>query len=111
MIKLNGIELELDIFDADTADRYEKAVDLLPCEPAGTKMSDAIRSESKSAREFIETIFGEGVGVKVLPKDNLTTAYEVVETVIDEFIAQAEKASTMRQKLQKYSPNRAQRRG
>lgn len=112
MIILNGVELELDIFDADTAERYEQAVDMLSKTPKTEriKMSEAIRSESKHAREFINLLFGEGVGEKVIPKDNLDIAFIVVEQIVAEFVKQSEKVQEYKSRINQYSANRAMRR-
>lgn len=57
------MELDFDIFDADTADLYEEAVKATRAEAtkkAGESLGDAIRRQCNAVFTFFDTLFGEG---------------------------------------------------
>lgn len=111
MIKINGIELELDIFDAETAEIYEDALDEVKNQATvkdGAKMSDMIRTQCNAVFNFFDEVFGEGTSKEVFgEKTNLMECLRAFEIVIEYVSNQTEEAKKM---TDKYSPNRAQRR-
>ena len=67
--KINGIELELDLEDADTAANYENAFEIMAEEEkqiAKTgKNSDTIKSYCEMFRHMYDNIFGKGTSEKI----------------------------------------------
>lgn len=121
LLNLNGVELEFDIFDADTAENYEVALKTL--EEAGKeaqlagetgKLSENIRMQCEGVFDFIDDIFGDGTSKEVFgEKTNLREALNIANKVINSVEEQRkefeeEQASSVFAVAQK--PNRAQRR-
>lgn len=85
-MNINGIEFQLDIYDADTADRYEQAIELLRAVPPpekDTRLSDSIRTQCHAVFSFFEILFGKGSAEKVFGSStNLSKCIEATEQVI-----------------------------
>lgn len=111
MLKINNVELELDIFDAETAELYENELDRIENEgkaPAGAKMSETIRVQCNAVFDFFDNMFGEGTAVDVFgERSNLMECLRAFELVVEHVGQQTEEAKKI---TDKYSPNRAQRR-
>lgn len=114
-MKINGVELEdIDIFDADTAEKYEIAVKKVQEEAVQSKslevtsLSGAIRKQCNAVFNCFNTMFGDGTDRKVFgSKVNLMICLKAFEELIvhvDEQQQEVEKLAN------KYSPNRAQKR-
>lgn len=112
-MKINGVELEdLEIYDADVAEKYENALDevdkKVKVAEKEVKASASIRKQCQAVFEFFNTMFGPGTDEKIFGnKTNLIVcldAFEELKTRIDEKNGELEK------KYSKYSPNRAERR-
>jgi hypothetical protein len=59
----HDLELEYDIFDADTAEAYEQAARQVgqdAAKVAGEGLADNIRRQCKAVFTFFDTLFGEG---------------------------------------------------
>lgn len=67
--EINGLSLELDLGDADVAERYEKAFDEIENDkdliPEDIKHSEKIRAYCKVFRNLYDRIFGEGTSDKI----------------------------------------------
>lgn len=115
--EINGLSLELDLEDADCADRYENAFEKMSEEekqiPNDGKLSTRIRAYCKLFRDLYDRIFGVGTSEKIFKgiSDNTDSYDEIYYNFLDfvaaQQIAAAEKRS---EKLSKYRPNRQQRR-
>lgn len=114
-MKINNVELEdLDILDADTAEKYEIAVKKVQKEAEeskvleNTSLSAMIRKQCNAIFDCFNTIFGEGTDKKVFgQKVNLMTCLKAFEELIE--IANEQKKE-LEKLTNKYSPNRIQRR-
>ena len=114
--EINGKTYELDLEDADTADRYESAFDLMEKEekqmPKDGKMSDRIRAYCKIFENLYDRIFGEGSGKAILgEKANTRICNEVYDDFLRFVSTQKQESLDFQNSMvSKYSPNRAQRR-
>lgn len=109
---INGVELEdLDIYDLEVAERYEKAlakVRELSTKDNSKSLSEGIKFQCNIIFDFFNTVFGEGTDKDIFgDKVNLMTcmkAFEEIVLKVNEQKKEIEKLSN------KYSPNRATRR-
>ncbi|MDU1313939.1 MAG: DUF6673 family protein [Clostridium septicum] len=111
-MKINGVELEdLDIYDLEVAERYEKALeDLTGIEEkvANKKNSESIRIMCNAVFNIFNTMFGEGTDKKVFGKKvNLLTCMSAIDELVEKT---NEKKKEINKFTSKYSPNRAQKR-
>lgn len=112
--EINDLQLELDITDADTAERYEKAVDKLkkniPKSGAvGLKTSAYIRAYCKAHRNLYNTLFGDNAGDKIFANSSDSIIkYNAVYGKFLAFVAkQSNSASHEIEELhKKYSPKK-----
>lgn len=114
--EINGKTYELDLEDAETAERYEYAFDMMGKEeiqlPKDGKPSDRIRAYCKLFEDLYDRLFGEGSGKAILgEKANTRICNEVYDDFLN-FVATQKQESLAFQNsmVNKYSPNRAQRR-
>ena len=68
--RINNQELEFDITEAESSERYEAALESLKTDipkvkPAGISTSTFIRAYCKSHRKLYDHIFGEGTAEKI----------------------------------------------
>lgn len=109
---INGVELEnLDIYDLDVAERYEKAmarISDIQGEVETLDGTEGIRKICTGIFEVFNTMFGEGADKKIFGnRVNLLTCLKALE----EFQLQIKDQKKEIEKLaNKYSPNRAARR-
>lgn len=111
-MQINGVNLEIKLFDSDFVTKYERAFEHLGSREveAGqfTSLADAIQFMIGAYRETIDTIYGEGV------YDSLglsKTDYLENRKFMDDYIAESKRESkVLREHARQYSPNRAQRR-
>jgi hypothetical protein len=114
-MKINNVELEdVDIFDVDTAEKYEEAVKKVQEEAAASKLiedislSAMIRKQCNAVFNCFNTIFGEGTDKTVFgDKVNLMICLKAFEELI---VNVNEQKKELEKLTSKYSPNRAQRR-
>lgn len=111
-MKINGVELEdLDIYDADVAEKYEKQLDKiekLTTKVEGMGLSEGIRYQCNLIFDIFNELFGEGTDKKVFgEKVNLKTCLNAFAELIEQTNEQKKKIGKL---SNKYSPNRAQRR-
>lgn len=111
-MKINGVELaDIDVFDADTAEKYEKVLDNVVKESKnfeGLKTSAVIRKQCGLVFDVFNSLFGEGTDKKVFgDRVNLKTCLKAFEELVEQVNEQKKEVEEM---TAKYSPNRAQRR-
>lgn len=111
-MKINNVELEdLEVFDADVAERYEDALDKIVKQNKGLeglKTSVVIRKQCGFIFELFNTMFGEGTDVKVFGgKTNLIVCMKAFEDLVEYCNLQKQEVEKF---SSKYSANRAQRR-
>ena len=111
---INNVELEdLDLLDADCADRYEEAIEKIKVlankeNYSGLPLGDAIREQCKVVFDFVNTLWGEGTDKKLFGnKTNIRVCTEVLDNIIKEINNQKEEIESFKRK---YSANRAERR-
>lgn len=108
MLKINNVELDFDLMDADTAEKYENALKKLQTAKDkinGTEtLGESIRTQCNMVFDFFNEIFGIGTDKKLFGnKTNLRVCLEAVETMIE----YANKdMQFIQNKVNKYSPNR-----
>lgn len=111
MVKINGVELELDIFDMNVAEKYEKAIAKVQEEAAkskGLKLSSSIRKQCTAVFECFDAIFGEGTHQKIFgERVNLIDCLKAFESLIQGANDQVKEVESINNK---YSSNRAKRR-
>lgn len=95
MLEINGVKLEFDMLDADTAERYEqalaameKAVEMLGAEE-NMGLAENIRSQCWAIFDFFNVVFGEGTDKALFgDKANLGLCMDAYDQVIDAANAQ-----------------------
>ena len=112
MLKINGVELEFDLLDADTAEKYDecmKDMQGIKDKVANMSVGESIRYQCTAVFNVFNDIFGEGTDKKIFgDKVHLGKCLDAFEILVTEANRQAEDTS---KKYSKYSPNRATRRG
>jgi len=111
-LKINNVELEdIDILDADVAERYENALETvngIAEKVKGMKSSESIRIQCAAIFGVFNTIFGAGTDKKVFGEIvNLLICIKAFEELILIVNAKEEEVQKL---FNKYSPNRANRR-
>ncbi len=119
MLKICGVDLELDLFDADVIEKFEVAVkkvldgvhELKAAEENGDSLSSAddMRKACGYVKNFFDEMFGQGTAKRMFgEKNNLLVC-------MDAFGAVCSEANKMKGQVaaltNKYDMNRAQRRG
>ena len=109
---INNVEIEdIDLLDAEVAEKYEKAIDILKNKSGltneGLGLADTIRKECNLIFNFFNEIFGEGTDKKIFGNK---TNYGVCTEALKEVIAQTnEQIKELDKITAKYSVNRAKR--
>ncbi|MBU3109341.1 DUF6673 family protein [Clostridium gasigenes] len=109
---VNKVELEnLDIFDADVAEKYEKVLDKVLNDTKqieGLSTAKAIRRQCELVFEVFNTLFGEGTDKKVFgDKVNIIICLKAFEELVEQVNS---KKGELDKLTSKYAPNRVQRR-
>ncbi|MBZ9608633.1 AP endonuclease [Clostridium estertheticum] len=109
---INNVELEeLDIFDLETAEKYEKALIKVTeeaKETEGISMSASIRKQCNAVFNCFNTMFGEGTDKKIFGnKTNILLCLKSFEELIEHTNEQKKELEKL---TNKYSPNRLNRR-
>lgn len=114
MLKICGQELELDLFDADVMEIYEKSLDKVVERSKEAKKhtelsnAEGIRETCGIVKDFFDEIFGEGTSEKLFKgKDNLLVCMDAFGIVSSEAGKMKGQATAL---TNKYNMNRAQRR-
>jgi hypothetical protein len=114
--EINGHAFELDLEDAETAERYEAAFDKMEKEEKAMakdgRLSEKIRAYCKLFENLYDNLFGVGSGKLILgDKPSTRTCNEVYDNFLSFVAAQKEQTLAYQNSMvSKYSPNRAQRR-
>ena len=109
---INGVELEdLDIYDLEVAEKFDKAlkdIDIVKEEVKGMGNVDGIRTLCTAIFEVFNTMFGEGTDKKVFGnRVNLLICLKTLEEFV---LKMKEQDKEMDKLMNKYSPNRVARR-
>lgn len=114
MLKICGQELELDLFDADTMEIYEKSlnkvVERSKESAKHTELSNAesIRKTCGIVKDFFDEVFGDGTAEKLFKgKNNLAICMDAFGIVSSEAGKMKGQVNAI---TNKYNMNRAQRR-
>lgn len=105
-MNINGIEVELNMMDADTFDRYMDAaykVDAAMNETITEEeakdyknVSNIIRRKCQAVKDFCDTLFGSGKGVQMCGEGNdFKKCYGVYTSIVDDVKSQGKEASVM----------------
>lgn len=110
-MRINNIELtDIDIYDADTAERYENALNEVVRRSEniqGQTTAAVIREQCETVFNFFNELFGEGTDKQIFgDKVNLMTCIKAFESVVSQIDMQKEEAEKI---ISKYSPNRVLR--
>ena len=106
---INGCEFEVDMEDADTAERYVSALKILENSQNINSLSEKIRAYCKAFREFYDTFLGEGTSEKLFTgiNDNSRKYDEVFESLLDVISRQrSESEGRMSEISRRYAPKR-----
>lgn len=114
-MKINNIELpDLDIFEADIAEKYEKEIEKVKEESKnfeGMKDSEVIRKSCNLVFDCFNNLFGPGTDKKVFGnKTNLLVCVNAFDELIDNVNEQKKKADAIANRFNQKYQNRAQRR-
>lgn len=106
-----GMDLDFDIYDADTAERYEAAVEAVSAASAvveGETLSTSIRRQCSVVFDFFDGLFGDGFHKELFgARTNLMECLDVFA----EFMAAVDaQRQALTARVNKYTPNRAARR-
>ncbi len=114
MLKICNQELELDLFDADTMEKYESAMNKVLKtskdlkEGSGMSNADGIREMCGIVKEFFDELFGTGTAEKLFKgKNNLAICMDAFGIVSAEAGKMKGQVNSI---VNKYDMNRAQRR-
>lgn len=114
MLKICGQELELDLFDADTMEVYEKSMDEVVKRAKESKKhtelssADGIREMCGIVKNFFDEVFGDGTAEKLFKgKNNLAICMDAFGIVSSEAGKMKGQVNAI---TNKYNMNRAQRR-
>ena len=110
---INNIEmLDLDVYDLEVAENYEKALELLQGIEEKTKnkgIAEGIKIQCNIIFDFFNIMYGEGADRKIFgDKVNLVTCLDALGEFMEQFNTQG--TNTFNSINNKYSPNRAKRR-
>ena len=95
-LEYNGVTLECDVFDAETADIFQEQTNkILETSKAAAGMSElgkAIRLQCKAIFEFIDALFGEGTHRALFGESvNLRTCTDVYAMINDAILEDKDK--------------------
>jgi len=111
-MKINNVELEdIDIYDLEVAEKYDKAIKGIQNIEEKSKnmgLADGIRTQCNAIFGVFNEIFGEGTDKKVFGnRVNLMTCLNAFEELVKHMNAQKDELEKF---ASKYSTNRASRR-
>lgn len=113
--KINGLELSLDIEDADTVEKYESAMEQLEADFPKDKSDGAaayIRAYCKAFRTLYDSLFGDGTAARIFA--DVTDNVRKYTAVYGDFLAfvskqAAQSQADMVQIRRKYLPKGGKR--
>lgn len=112
LYKLNDVEVEIDLEDADFLERYENAFNKMQEEETELQKvgmnSQFIFNYCELFYHLFDNIFGEGIGEKIFKgKHNARLVDEIYSVFIDICAEQGREATERRNKLvMKYQPSK-----
>ena len=112
-MKIRDIEVDFDFLDADDVERFEKEARKVKeeCEIKNKQemsYSEVIREECNIIDRFFDNVFGEGIAEKLFNgKKNLNEHLKAFGDIVKEKI---EQQKGLQNTLDRYQPNREQRR-
>lgn len=111
MITMNGIELNVDFTDADVYEKYDEAQKKLQsANYDGLDTVGITRKSAQNVRDFIDKIYGAGIGAKVLPRDSGIETMRAVELIVEDANTQFAEIAAFGEKFNLQAGNRAARR-
>lgn len=115
MLNMNGYEFEFDLFDFETAQKYEAALDKtvkkLDEDKENERLSESIKMQCDTVRDCIDDIFGNGQGIRVCgERYNLTNHLNAFESLVEEALRQRAEHDERAKKYMFPQQNRAKRR-
>lgn len=88
MLEINGVKLEMDLMDADTAEAVETAINHFQEKTKVVKkentLASAIRQQCQLVFEFFDEAFGEGAAVEVFGEK---TNFDACQNAFKEVVA------------------------
>ncbi len=110
-MKILGLEVDFDLFDADQAEKFEIEAKKVLKASQTTKienmsLSQALREECKMIEDFFDNVFGAGTSEKIFKgKKNLTEHIKAFEDIVNE---KTRKQEELENALNKYLPNKSE---
>lgn len=109
-MQYHGVELNVNLFHAGFAERYERALEQMGEEikslPAGS-LAESIRGQTGCVERFVSTVFGPEVYPALgLDADDLNEHLDLVEAIVEET---ARQKGAAQQRFARYSPERSRR--
>lgn len=113
MLEMNGKKFEFDLFEFETAEKYEKAFVDINEEIVKAQeievLSQSIVMQCDAIRKVLDRIFGDGTGANVCgEKYNLNNHLSAFEALVDEATRQRREFDN---RGKRYAPNRTKRKG
>lgn len=113
-VTINGVELELDLMDADVAEKFDNlnaeiAVEIKnPEHYEGLSNADCMRVQCRMVDSYFDRLFGEGTADRIFPKrNNLGDRMEAFGQTVSMV---KEQGSIMDSMTEKYTGQRVQNR-
>ncbi len=113
-VNINGVDLELDMLDADVVEKFESLIKEVTDKIQdgknyeGLSNADGMRFQCRTVEEFFDKLFGDGTAERVFPKNNnLGIRMEAYGKVMQLSTASTERIHEIQNK---YNPNRAMNR-
>lgn len=111
----NDFQVEFDVTDVDTADRYEKTFDIMGEKekklPLTGKKSEQLKAQFEWFSETFDRLFGEGASEKIFNgKRSVSLAFEAYESFLSFVASQKNDISNRGARISSAYSNRAQRR-
>ena len=112
-MKIRNIEVDFDFLDADDVERFENAARRVVEECANKdkkelSYAEVIREECNIVENFFDNVFGKGISEKLFNgKKNLSDHVKAFEDIVK---MKNEKQKDLQSTLDRYQPNREQRR-
>lgn len=107
-MKINGVDFDLNLYDYETAQRYESALKKL----SGTKgsavgLAETIKEQCNFARMFLDAVLGDGTSERLFGDElDLRAHTDAVGQIISEADSQSKAYTEL---VAKYAPKRAQK--
>ena len=113
-MKISGVELQFDFFEADNIDLFNKELEKVrddikkPEQYEGKTTGESLKIQCKIVNEFFDKIFGNGTAEKLFgTKNNIKDHMEAFAQAI---ALSQEAGREIDRIVNKYQPNRAERR-